>query len=82
MDKKHIPSLKERGVVKDCTASVSHPLGVAVKIDIYSAYPVGYLPISVSAFQSEILSVSQKAASEYAYAPRRKTVCLKSSMSE
>lgn len=25
MDKKHIPSVKERGVVKDCTASVSHP---------------------------------------------------------
>lgn len=46
MDKKHIPSLKERGVVKDRTASVSHPQGAAAKNDIFSGYPAGSTHLS------------------------------------
>ncbi len=54
MDKKHIPTLKVRGVVKDHTASVNHPQGAAAKNDIFSGYPAGstHLSKSLSALQS------------------------------
>ncbi len=77
MDKKHIPTLKVRGVFKDRTASVNHPQGAAAKNDVFSGYPAGstHLSKSLSALQSDSKDThfhltSQKTtlvASEYAY---------------
>lgn len=51
MDKKHIPTLKVRGVVKDRTASVNHPQGAAAMNYIFSGYPAGSTHLSKSLCQ-------------------------------